>query len=89
MKKFLMIILCISFIPFLSGCGKTTYSEAEYQAVMQYYYSREFEENFYEKQSSAQREKLLKEAVTKYKSDLNALKDFMKKNHPDTYSSIL
>jgi len=89
MKKFLIILICVSVIPVLSGCGKSTFSEAEYQAVMQYYYSREFEESFYEKQSSAQRGKLLKESVNKYKVDFNSFLEFMKKNHPEMHAVIL
>ena len=72
----------------LCGCGQNALSEKEYGILMQKYLSGEFEESFDEKLSSGQKEKILREAAQIYKADYSSLVEYMRKNHPDTYSRI-
>jgi hypothetical protein len=88
MKKILSGILFIVIASTFVGCGGHSVSEAEFRVVWQYYLSREFEENFDEQQSRAQKEKTLRETVAKTGLDYNDFVRFMKQNHPDKYSSI-
>jgi hypothetical protein len=88
MKKILSGILLSIIASIFIGCGGHPVSEAEFKAVWEVYLSREFEENFDEKQSLAQKEKILQDTVSKTGLDYADFVRFMKKNHPDKYSSI-
>jgi hypothetical protein len=87
MKKILLVLLSVFASVFVS-CGGHAVSEAEFKAVWQIYLSREFEESFDEKQSRAQKEKTLRETVSRTGLDYADFVSFMKKNHPDKYSLI-
>jgi hypothetical protein len=88
MKKIFSGILLSVIASVFIGCGGPAVSEAEFKAVWQIYLSREFEESFDEKQSRAQMEKTLHDTVSKTGLDYADFVGFMKKNHPDKYSSI-
>ncbi|HEY1405434.1 MAG TPA: hypothetical protein VF857_02385 [Spirochaetota bacterium] len=88
MKKIVLFSLCVLLaIPF-AGCSSHKMSEAEYAVVWQNYLSRCFEESFDEKQSNAQKQKILAESVKRYGLDYPEFVRYLKKNHPDQYTSL-
>jgi hypothetical protein len=86
MKKILLILTIITIA--LPGCSKKNMTEKEFAIIWQEYLRREFEESFDEKQSIAQREKILMELLSTNNFTLEQLKSFMKKNHNDKYNKI-
>ena len=88
MKKFTPFFLCVLLSVSFAGCSSQRISEVEYSAVWQTYLSRTFEESFDEKQSTAQKQKLLAESVKRFGLDYNEFIRFLKKNHPDQYTSL-
>jgi hypothetical protein len=86
MKKVLLIIMIM--VTALSGCSKKNLTEKEFTIIWQEYLRMEFEESFDEKQSIAQREKILTELLSANNFTLEQFKSFMKKNHNDKYNKI-
>lgn len=80
----IMVLIMLS----VSGCTKKEISKKEFDAVWQDYLKKEFEESFDEKQSKAQREKILVDVLKEYKIDLEAFKIYMKKEQEDKYKKI-
>jgi hypothetical protein len=86
MKK-IIILITIGFIV-LSGCGKKSITQNEFTVVWQTYLQREFEESFDEKQSMAQREKIMTKILSEYKINTEVFKEYMKKNHMEKYQKV-
>lgn len=86
MKKLFLFLLVI--IIALTGCSKKSMTEREFSAIWQEYLRREFEESFDEKQSIAQRGKILNELLSANNFSLEEFKSFMKKNHSDKYHKL-
>jgi hypothetical protein len=88
MKKVALIILCVLPSLVFAGCSSHKVTEPEFKIVWQAYLSKEFEESFDERQSQAQKQKLLEEIVVESTLDYNEFILFMKKNHPEKYKSL-
>ncbi len=86
MNRLLAVLLATMF--FLSGCAQRALTEKEFNIIWGEYLQRELEESFDEKQSIAQREKILKEICSKYTIDYDMLKQYMMKSHKDTYQKL-
>lgn len=86
MKRLLFIALILLIV--IPGCSQKKISERDFTFIWQEYMQREFEESFDEKQSTAQKEKILKELLSKYKIPLDGFKEYMEKNHNEKYKNI-
>ncbi len=80
----IMVLIMLS----AAGCAEKVVSKKEFDVIWQDYLKREFEESFDEKQSTAQREKILIDILKEYKIDLEAFKSYMKKEQEDKYKKI-
>jgi len=85
MRRFTVIVFVLAL---LGGCAKKALSEREFQLIWKEYLQREFEESFDETQSIAQREKIFNEILSPSGIDVNELKIYMKKNHPDKFNKV-
>lgn len=83
-------IIALLFILVLSagGCAKKEMTGDKFTLIWREYLKREFEESFDEKQSTAQREKILKNILEDYGVDLKEFKAYMKKEKEDKYLEI-
>ncbi len=84
----IIITIIISFMIGITGCSNKTVSENEFKIIWKEYLQKEFEESFDEKQSTAQREKLLAEILKNYDFNLETFKNYMKKKHENKYKKI-
>lgn len=88
MKKTVFVALCVVPILLLAGCSSHTITEPEFNFIWQSYLSKEFEESFDEKQSRAQKQKLLEETLTGFGLDYHDFVLYLKNKHPDKYKSL-
>ena len=82
----LNILLIISLL--IAGCSTKKFSENEFQIVWEKYIQKEFEESFDEKQSIAQRERIIQEILSNFQVDIEEFKTYMMKNHEEKYKKI-
>ena len=86
MKRLLFTALILLSV--LPGCSQKKITGRDFTFIWQEYMRREFEESFDEKQSIAQKEKILSGLLSEFKISLNDFKEYMKKNHNDKYKKV-
>lgn len=70
------------------SCSDKGITEREFQAIWKDYLKTEFVEGFDEKQSTFQREQILRKIASKHEFSLEELKSYMKKNHREKYRKL-
>lgn len=86
MKKYVSAI-CVLLV-FIAGCMQQKMNENQFKVVWKEYLTREFRESFDEKQSAAQRKKILDNVLNEYRIPMETFTAYMKENHPDKYRTI-
>jgi hypothetical protein len=86
MTRIVMMLILLTFL--VAGCSENKISEREFQLIWKDYLKTEFVEGFDEKQSTFQREQILRKIVSKYEFSLEELKSYMKKNHREKYRKL-
>ena len=86
MKKTIMLLTLI--IALVMGCAQKRLTEKEFKIIWQEYIKSEFVEGFDEKQSTFQREQILKKIVSKYGLDITQFKAYMMEHHKDKYRKV-
>ncbi len=86
MKKTILISILISSLAI--GCSQKRLTEKEFKIIWQEYITSEFIEGFDEKQSTFQREQILKKVVSKYSLDITRFKAYMREYHKDKYRKV-
>jgi predicted DsbA family dithiol-disulfide isomerase len=85
MKK---AILCLFLVAGFAGCSGSEISDPQFKAVWQRYLSKLFEESFDQKQSSAQRQKMLQDAARDYGIDYQSVVQYLETKEPDKLKSV-
>lgn len=86
MKKTILISILISSLAI--GCSQKRLTEKEFKTIWQEYIKSEFVEGFDEKQSTFQREQILKKVVSQYGFDITRFKAYMREHHKDKYRKV-
>ncbi|MBN2040573.1 MAG: hypothetical protein JW864_11045 [Spirochaetes bacterium] len=86
MKKVLLVALAL--LAFIPGCSQKKITEREFSVIWEEYMRREFEESFDEKQSLAQKEKVMSEILSRVRIPVEDFKEYMKNNHNDKYKKV-
>ena len=81
-------LILILILTIFSSCSKKELTGREFDLIWKEYLQREFEESFDEKQSIAQKERILTRILSEYKIDLEEFKSYMKKNHNYKFKKI-
>ena len=87
MTRISMMLILLTFL--VAGCSGNKISERDFQLIWKDYLKTEFVEGFDEKQSTFQREQILRKIVSKHEFSLEELKSFMKKKHRKKYRKLL
>jgi hypothetical protein len=87
MRIKILVITIFMFVAF-AGCAKKALTEREFSVIWQEYLQKEFEESFDEKQSMAQKEKILGQVLSRYRIKLEEFKSYMEKNHNDKFKKL-
>ncbi len=88
MKQIALIIL-ILLLTICAGCSnELALSDKQIDYIWNQYHSKEFYEGFYEKLSSNQRKKIMKEVAEENSIDFAALMLTLQEKSPDKYSVL-